>query len=125
MRKSIKKSDRIKVHEKYNGHCAYCGKLIEYKDMQVDHIRPHREWLDAIVEGENIDSLSNLNPSCKRCNHYKRSLNLEKFRNYIKTLHERISKDYIVKVGLDYGIVNITPFDGKFYYEKIESEDKK
>ena len=121
----MNKKTREAVYQKYNGHCAYCGKLIEYKDMQVDHIRPHREWLDAIVEGENIDSLSNLNPSCKRCNHYKRSLNLEKFRNYIKTLHERISKDYIVKVGLDYGIVNITPFDGKFYYEKIESEDKK
>lgn len=122
MRKGIKKTDRIKVHEKYNGHCAYCGKIIEYNDMQVDHIRPYREWIDALVEGENIDSLSNLNPSCKRCNHYKRSLNLEKFRNYIKTLHERIAKDYIVKVGLDYGIVNISPFDGEFYFEKLESE---
>ena len=42
MRKSIKKSDRIKAYEKYNGHCAYCGKEIEYKEMRIDHIRPHR-----------------------------------------------------------------------------------
>jgi 5-methylcytosine-specific restriction endonuclease McrA len=117
---AIKKTDRLKVHEKYKGHCAYCGKPIEYKDMQVDHIRPKREWIEALVEGENIDSIENLNPSCRRCNHYKRSQGLESFRVYMKTLHERISKDYIVKVGMAYGIVEIKPFDGKFYFEKIE-----
>lgn len=122
MRKSIKKSERIKVYEKYNGHCAYCGKEIEYKEMRIDHIRPHREWVEALEEGTNIDDIENLNPSCYRCNHYKRSLNLEKFRKYMITIHERIVKDYIVKVGLDYGIVKITPFDGIFYFEKYKAE---
>ena len=31
---------RIRVYEKYNGHCAYCGRAIQYKVMQVDHIVP-------------------------------------------------------------------------------------
>ena len=36
--KPITKKIRIKVWEKYNHHCAYCGCKLEYKDMQVDHI---------------------------------------------------------------------------------------
>lgn len=37
--KSIPKKDRLKIYEKYNGHCAYCGCELNYKDMQVDHIK--------------------------------------------------------------------------------------
>lgn len=114
----MNKQDRLKVYEKYNSHCAYCGKEIAYKDMQVDHIRPQRDYMEALVEGKNLDDLDNLNPSCRRCNHYKRSLDLEGFRDYIKTLHERIAKDYITRVGLDFGIVILKPFDGVFYFEK-------
>lgn len=33
---------REKVYQKYNGHCAYCGCELQYKDMQVDHIESHR-----------------------------------------------------------------------------------
>ena len=87
--------------------------------MQVDHIRPHREWIEALTEGEDVDDMNNLNPSCRRCNHYKRSLTVEKFRDYLKTLHERIAKDYITKVGLDYGVVKLEPFDGVFYFERL------
>lgn len=118
----VKKQERIAVYEKYDGHCAYCGNEIQYKDMQVDHIRPKREWIEALEEGIDIEDINNKNPSCRRCNHYKRSLNLEKFREYLKTLHERISNDYITKVGLDYGIVQLNPFDGVFYFEKVIGE---
>lgn len=34
---AISKAIRQRVYEKYNGRCAYCGRKIEYKDMQVDH----------------------------------------------------------------------------------------
>lgn len=56
------KLSRQKVYEKYGGRCAYCGKAIQYKDMQVDHVIPLRRYGD--------DSLLNLNPSCRSCNHY-------------------------------------------------------
>lgn len=36
----LSKETRIAVWEKYNKHCAYCGKEIEYKQMQIDHIEP-------------------------------------------------------------------------------------
>ena len=53
--------DRQKVYEKYNGHCAYCGKAIAIRDMQVDHILPKRNG--------GTDDIDNLNPSCRLCNH--------------------------------------------------------
>ena len=107
---SIKKSDRILVFQKCGGHCAYCGKKIELEEMQVDHIHPKR------LGGK--DELENYHPSCRRCNHYKRTLTLEKFRKLIETLNERLQKIYIVKVAIDYGIVTLNKWDGKFYFER-------
>lgn len=108
----MRKSDRVSVLYKYNSCCAYCGKLLTLKTMQVDHIQPKS------VGGK--DELENYNPSCRRCNHYKRSLTLEKYREYLRKLDERLKKIYIVNVAVDYGMMAIQPFDGEFYYEKLE-----
>ena len=112
---------RQKVWFKYDKHCAYCGKEIEYKDMQVDHMTP-KYFFDAYkyhkIELKELNSLKNLMPSCRRCNHYKREEDLEGFRILMKTLHERISNKYISKVAIDYGIIKIKPFDGIFYFEE-------
>ena len=112
------KAKRLQVHSKYDGHCAYCGKVIAYKDMQVDHICPQRLYSDKEV----ADRIENLNPSCRRCNHYKRTASVELFREMLKTLHKRTQKIYICKVAEDYGIIRIEPWDGKFYFERV-SED--
>jgi len=106
--------NRQTVYSKTNGHCGYCGKKISLPDMQVDHMK------SKFMGG--TDDIANLMPTCRRCNHYKRSLDVEGFRKYLATLHERIMQNYIVKVGVDYGIVVIKPFNGKFYFEEIASE---
>lgn len=41
---AINKKTREAVYRKYGGRCAYCGRAIAYKDMQVDHFRPLRVW---------------------------------------------------------------------------------
>ena len=105
------KIDRQKVYEKYNGHCAYCGKAISIKDMQVDHILPKRNG--------GTDDIDNLNPSCRLCNHYKRAAGIETFRNdLLGGLIKRLMKIYIFRVALDYGIITINGWDKKFYFEK-------
>jgi len=121
---------RKAVYNKYNGHCAYCGKLIEYKDMQVDHLEP-KAYTRAIgkdINGNyiypNKDRFENLMPSCRRCNHYKRAYRLEAFREIVKTIHERIQKIYIAKVAEDYGIVEYKQWDGWFYFELIDGTYK-
>jgi 5-methylcytosine-specific restriction endonuclease McrA len=122
----INKQTRIKVWQKYNGHCAYCGKSIELKEMQVDHLEAKAFYPPMLDEnynriGGNADKFENLMPSCRRCNHYKRAHDLEYFRYLIETLHERIQKDYLNKVALDYGIIQIYPFRGLFYFESYQT----
>lgn len=106
---SFPKEIRKKVHEKFEGRCAYCGREITLEEMQVDYVTPIRQG--------GTDDFKNLFPSCRWCNHYKRSMDLEGFRTYMEMLHERLSKKYIVKVGINFGIVDIKPFDGTFYFE--------
>lgn len=43
----IDKQKREAVYAKYDGHCAYCGEKIAYKDMQVDHFKPLRDYNDG------------------------------------------------------------------------------
>jgi len=112
----MRRSDRQRVYDKYKGHCAYCGKVIDMKSMQVDHILPRCRY--HFIKTGDLNAMENLNPSCRRCNHYKRSSTLEGYRRRLITLAERLQKVYIYNVALDYGIVQERIFDGKFYFEK-------
>jgi len=109
---------RQRVWLKFDKHCAYCGKVLEYRDMQVDHVEPLAFAPFPWDKSSKVYSLENLMPSCRRCNHYKRTRNLEQFRLLIKTLHERVSSQYITRVAIDYGIVEVKLFSGTFYFER-------
>ena len=129
----MKKELRERVWLKHDKRCAFCGKELEYKDMQVDHLTPKtiahlygnekvRKYME--MNGDNINSFENLMPSCRRCNHYKRAQRLEDFRDSMKSLHKRVEKQYITKVAIDYGVVKIIPFSGIFYFEMERPEKK-
>lgn len=111
---AISKKTREAVYQKYAGHCAYCGRPIAYKDMQVDHFRPLREW-DAAGSGS--DDISNLMPACRMCNHYKRANSIETFRRYIREIPQKLRDNYIYKVGLAYGNVTEREKPIVFYFE--------
>lgn len=96
---SFSKKKREAVYAKYDGHCAYCGRAIEIKDMQVDHFKPQRAWN---AEDAGTDDISNLMPSCRMCNHYKRANSLETFRRYIAEIPRKLRENYIYKVGVIY-----------------------
>lgn len=104
---------RKTIHDKYGGRCAYCGNMISISDMQVDHFKAKRNG--------GTDDISNLMPSCRRCNHYKRAGSLEFFRIKLKTLKQRvIDNTYLGKVAIDYGMVTWNDWDGQFYFEKMD-----
>ena len=106
------KINRQQVYEKFNRKCGYCSiDISSIKDMQVDHIEPQWRFGAGFVKGD-MNDFDNLMPTCRTCNHYKRAHNLEGFRNLMKTIHERISSIYIVKVAIKYGIVQIKPLMG-------------
>jgi 5-methylcytosine-specific restriction endonuclease McrA len=115
------------VYAKYGGHCAYCGREIAYKDMQVDHFIPKDMefvFISGNVPGmDSVDDIGNLMPSCRSCNHYKRANSLEMFRRWIAEIPRKLRNDYIYKIGVIYGniIENEKPI--RFYFE-MEAERK-
>lgn len=109
---------REKVYQKYNGHCAYCGCELQYKDMQVDHIESRYK---AEYRGKEVDnSIDNLNPSCRACNFYKGEKSIEVFRrDIINTLLPNLKKNFNFRLALKYGLVaekEVKPVC--FYYEQ-------
>lgn len=116
---AFSKATRQVVYEKYNGRCAYCGREIAYKDMQVDHYIPKRGYNES-----GSDDISNLMPSCRMCNHYKRANSLETFRRYIQEIPRKLKENYIYKVGMVYGNVIENKKPIVFYFEKVEERKR-
>lgn len=107
--------NRQAVYNKYHGHCAYCGREILFRNMQVDHMIPKAFG--------GTDDMENLMPACRLCNHYKRAERLEYFRKAIETIPQKLGeRQYIYKVGMAYGFWNDEPKKIKFYFEM---EDEK
>ena len=103
--------NRQAVYNKYHGRCAYCGREIRFKDMQVDHMKPKAFG--------GTDNIENLMPSCRTCNHYKRANSLELFRKFIETIPCKLAdRQYIYKVGMAYGFYDDERKKVIFYFER-------
>ena len=117
------KAAREKVYQKCCGPCAYCGSAIAYTQMQVDHYYPQCKAKFYLRRFKiDVHAEANLMPACRRCNHYKRAATPNNFRKLMQTLHERLEAIYILKVAVDFGMATIKPFDGQFYFEKLQKE---
>ena len=114
------KKTRETVYRKYDGRCAYCGRAIDYKMMQVDHFRPLRLFEADDPEANNI---SNLMPACRMCNHYKRANSLETFRKYIAEIPRKLRDDYIYKIGVAYGNIVENEHPIRFFFETQETDN--
>lgn len=129
----ITKREKIKL--KYGGLCAYTGKPLDDK-WQVDHITPL--WHFDVYRNKypidmDINHESNLLPCLRIVNHYKREKNLESFRAYMYTFHERLAKlpknprtektikriAYMMEIANAFHITVDQPFSGVFYFETI------
>lgn len=117
--KRISKKTRELVLNKYGGKCAYCGCDLTLSTMQVDHIKSvYASYLKNNFVEIQDDSLENLNPSCRQCNFYKGTLDIEQFREKIKTiLYETCQNTFQAKLAKKLGMMKVTQFD-KFYFEK-------
>lgn len=118
----MKKTDRIKVWLKYDKHCAYCGKILEYKQLQVDHIQAL--WRNDVPNGSTIvkgkDDITNWNPSCARCNKWKSTWSIEEFRTEIEKQQERVKRDSSgYRILLDYGLITEHKPKVVFYFETL------
>ena len=112
-RKPIPKKIREQIYQKYDGHCAYCGCKLEYKDMQIDHVI-------SVYGNDGSDDINNLMPSCRMCNFYKSTFPVEVFRKRLETLYERLQKLFIYRLALKYGLISEHKSNVVFYFEKYE-----
>lgn len=114
-RRRLSKEERMQVYSKMNGHCAYCGCELAYKDMQVDHIVALNAY-----KNQGTDTLHNMFPACRSCNHYKSSMSLESFRSMLENMPKALMRDSVTyKNSVRYGLVIPNPKPVKFYFEKI------
>lgn len=115
---------RTLVYNKFDGHCAYCGCELEMKDMQVDHIVPKYRNNEKWHQGEiGTDDISNLNPSCRMCNYYKRMNDLETFRNNLsEMLMRNVRRPFDYRLALKYGLIKEDVQRVKFYFEKVKEK---
>ena len=133
IRKPISKELRRQVYDKYNGHCAYCGCELEYKDMQVDHIvAVGRSYYDLdkehneILQTGDFNRISNLMPSCRKCNFYKDMDDIEGLRNKIKNILSRSCVNtFQAQLAIRYGIITHHEWNGKFYFEQCDEQNSK
>lgn len=119
-RKQIPQEIRQQVYEMYDGHCAYCGCKLKYEDMQVDH---KESVYVAEYGGKEADnSIDNLMPACRQCNFYKQTMSIEGLRRKLMNFQERLSKEFAIRLGQRYGMISVSKWDGKFYFEKMDKQ---
>lgn len=115
-RKKLTRAQRLRVYNMYGGRCAYCGKPIKYEDMQVDHMVP--------LYNGGADNEENYVPACRMCNHYKSTYTVEKLREQLGMLQERLRKDYIYRLALQYGLVREAENKVTFFFEKKRDREE-
>ena len=127
----ISKKNREIIFNKYNGRCAYCGDPILLKDMQVDHIISRRNFKTCIknnfrvpvfLSHLTIDDLNhddNLLPTCRVCNNWKSSHDLELFRRELSKQIDRLNKrSSNYRIAKKYGLLAETLKPIVFYFEE-------
>jgi hypothetical protein len=133
----ISKKDRAQVKAKLNGKCAYTGTDL-LSDWQVDHVEAVRRnwWANNSAMFEENHKIENMLPAQKIVNHYKHSMGLEEFRNFMTDFHKRISKltknpkversikrkAYMLEIARLFDIKPDKPFSGKFYFETLSEK---
>lgn len=112
-RKKLTKTERQTVYDKMGGRCAYCGCEINLREMQADHITPLRKG--------GADTVANMLPACRSCNHYKSTLTVQQFRQMVERMPATLMRDSVTyKNAVRFGLVAPNPHPVVFYFEQRE-----
>ena len=66
------------------------------------------------------DTLDNMLPACRSCNHYKSRSTLEGFRKMVENMPTVLMRDSVTyKNAVRFGLVTPTPHPVKFYFEQL------
>ena len=112
----MRKADRLQVYYKYGCHCAYCGRPIKYKEMQVDHYWP--QFLAHLQPDLDNNRFENLMPSCAKDNLHKGGMRPEEWRKELGLQVTRLKKHAQFDRALRFGQISITENPIVFYFER-------
>jgi hypothetical protein len=132
-----KTKKRILVYAKYSGHCAYCGRELDYFSMQMSRFFTKTQAVDADIE--NVNAIDNLYPACQCCVGLKGNLLIDEFREKMDGMVQLSFRNPETNLLIDdfrkntdilfyhshnqsvNGIyINPLAWDGRFYFEKSE-----
>ena len=83
--------------------------------MHVDHVIPLNGYSQ-----QGSDTLSNMLPSCRSCNHYKASQSLESFRRAVERMPEVLMRDSVTyRIAARFGMVKAKRKKVIFYFERV------
>lgn len=111
----------LRLSKQYARHARRMGEKtnrgIYYMDIAE---RMKKRVIKEFGNLKNVDAPENLLPACFECNNYKHAMELEHFREFMKTLHLRMKYKSRMKLELfrKYRVSEGIPWDGKFYFEK-------
>lgn len=54
------------------------------------------------------------------CNFYKSAYTVEKFREQIQTIRDRLERNFIYRLAKKYGVVKESTEPIRFYFEKVD-----
>lgn len=117
----LTKSQRTELMQKFGGRCAYCGCELD-KKWHADHLKPIRRNSDGTCINTENDCIENLMPACTACNHNKRSIPLEKWRELLAHYRDvQLIRDcsqfrHLVRLG----IIEIKNKPVIFFFEKVK-----
>lgn len=115
---------REAIYNKYGKHCAYCGCEIAFGEMEIDHLIPvyHFE-MKPELQNKSPDTFDNLMPSCRSCNRYKTTYDIEIFRKVLAAIPFKLRRDHkTFGIAERYGLVKVDEHPIEFYFEKCERE---
>ncbi|MEG0198767.1 MAG: HNH endonuclease signature motif containing protein [Acinetobacter sp.] len=107
---------------KFGGHCAYCGCVLSDK-WHADHLEAVvRDLVTGKPEKPENDVYENLMPACTACNHNKRSMSLEAWRDLLAHYRDvQVPRDCSqIRHLMRFGLVEFIQKPIVFYFEQVK-----
>lgn len=117
----LTKTQREELKQKYDGHCAYCGDELTDK-WHADHFEAIRRNGDGTCLNHEHDVIENLMPACTACNHNKRSMSLESWRDLLAHYRDvQVIRDCSqIRHLMRFGLVEFIQKPVVFYFEQVK-----
>lgn len=112
---------RAELKQMFDGHCAYCGELLGEK-WHADHLNAVvRDIQTGKPSKPENDVIENLVPACTACNHNKRSMSLEAWRDLLAHYRDvQIIRDCPqARHLMRFGLIEFIQKPIVFHFEKV------